>query len=569
MICRRACLLLGILTWAHAATGEIRTIVEPRLVDEMETVRLTLRAEGATRGDSPDLTPLEIDFEVLGTQTSSRISTINGRTNSLLEYQINLRPRRTGEITVPALRVGDQLSEEIVLVVRPLDPGLRRTIERMVFFESELTANPVYVQAETILIRRRYYSNGVQIYSDLPGVPEIENAVVIPLGDTQSSSSLVDGQRYGVIEQQFAIFPERSGTLDIPAISVTSSVRLQSGGRTRRSGIRVSTEALQVEVLPIPDSYPSAQPWLPAQEVELSQAWTPQSATWDVGEPVTWEIELTVTGNAASAIPPVAAIPPESHFKVYPEAPVLDEDATGESVVGHRREGYALIPTAPGQISLPTVSVTWWDTLADELRVTRLEPRSVAIIGELTPEIQAEVDSAGELTPPALAENDNLSLERLMPLMIATFVVLSLAIAGYLASPHLRRALATNPSWQRLQARHQSAGHEARALRALERACRGTDLLQVRRTLSTYLTVIYGCPGPQAQRHFRTDADAAAMLNDLNKALYAVDTGAPVEAATEANTNGVDPIGILLLAKRARRSGARQNTRALPPLYGF
>ena len=98
MICRRACLLLGILTWAHAATGEVRTIVEPRLVDEMETVRLTLRAEGATRSDSPDLTPLEVDFEVLGTQTSSRISTINGRTNSLLEYQINLRPRRSGDL---------------------------------------------------------------------------------------------------------------------------------------------------------------------------------------------------------------------------------------------------------------------------------------------------------------------------------------------------------------------------------------------------------------------------------------------------------------------------------------
>ena len=235
MIFRRAYLLLGLVAWAHTAAGEVRTIVEPRLVDEMETVRLTLRADGVTQGDSPDLAPLEVDFEVLGTQTSSRISTINGRTNSLLEYQINLRPRRTGEITVPALRVGDQLSEEIVLVVRPLDPGVRRTIERMVFFESELTAEPVYVQAETILIRRLYYSNGVQIYSDLPGVPEIENAVVIPIGDTQSSSTLSDGQRYGVIEQRFAIFPESSGTLAIPAISVTSSVRLQSGGRTRRS----------------------------------------------------------------------------------------------------------------------------------------------------------------------------------------------------------------------------------------------------------------------------------------------------------------------------------------------
>ncbi len=106
-------------------------------------------------------------------------------------------------------------------------------------------------------------------------------------------------------------------------------------------------------------------------------------------------------------------------------------------------------------------------------------------------------------------------------------------------------------------------------MRDLERACRGKDLLQVRRTLSAYLTVIYGCPGPQAQTYFRTDADAAAMLDELNKALYAVDTGTPVEAARQGNTNGVDSIGILLLAKRASRPGAGQKSRALPPLYGF
>lgn len=567
MIFRRACLLLGLVAWAHTAAGEVRTIVEPRLVDEMETVRLTLRADGVTQGDSPDLAPLEVDFEVLGTQTSSRISTINGRTNSLLEYQINLRPRRTGEITVPALRVGDQLSEEIVLVVRPLDPGVRRTIERMVFFESELTAEPVYVQAETILIRRLYYSNGVQIYSDLPGVPEIENAVVIPIGDTQSSSTLSDGQRYGVIEQRFAIFPESSGTLDIPAISVTSSVRLQSGGRTRRSGIRVSTEALHVEVLPIPESYPSGQPWLPAQDVELTQAWTPQSATWDIGEPVTWEINLTVTGNAASAIPPVAVMPPESHFKVYPEAPVMDEDATGESVIGHRRERYALIATAPGQISLPIVAVTWWDTLADELRVTRLDPRSVAIVGEPAPEILLADDSGSERTPQVAAKNTTWPAERWLPLTGATFAALLLLIAGYFALPHLQRALATNTSWMRMRARRESTGHEADARRELERACRGTDLLRVRQALTIYLAAVYGCTEAQSQHHFRSDSDASALLDDLNRALYATNTGAAA-GDTAANTNGIDPIDILLLAKRAKRSGVRRKTHTLPPLFG-
>ena len=184
--------------FAQVAAAAIRTVVEPRLVDEMETVRLTLRADGASRGDAPDLSPLERDFEVLGTQTSSRIRIVNGRTTSLLEYQINLRPRRTGEIIIPALKMGDQTSKEIRLVVRPLDPSVRRTIEQLVFFESELNTDPVYVQAESILSRRLHYSSGVQIYSDLPGIPQVENAVVIPLGDAKSSSILHQGRRYSL-----------------------------------------------------------------------------------------------------------------------------------------------------------------------------------------------------------------------------------------------------------------------------------------------------------------------------------------------------------------------------------
>ena len=133
------------------AQATLKTFVEPRLMDEMDTIRLTIRKEGSNQSDPPDLTPLEQDFEVLGSQTSSRISSINGRTMASVEYQISLRPRRTGELTVPSLAIGGEQSEEIVIRVRPMDPAIMDAISRMVFFETELSTNPVYVQAETVL----------------------------------------------------------------------------------------------------------------------------------------------------------------------------------------------------------------------------------------------------------------------------------------------------------------------------------------------------------------------------------------------------------------------------------
>ena len=63
----------------HLAEAVLKTFVEPRLVDEMDTIRLTIRKEGSNQSDPPDLTVLDEDFEVLGSQTSSRISSIPSR----------------------------------------------------------------------------------------------------------------------------------------------------------------------------------------------------------------------------------------------------------------------------------------------------------------------------------------------------------------------------------------------------------------------------------------------------------------------------------------------------------
>ena len=85
--------------------------------------------------------------------------------------------------------------------------------------------------------------------------------------------------------------------------------------------------------------------------------------------------------------------------------------------------------------------------------------------------------------------------------------------------------------------------------------------------MTAYLAAVYHCPGSQAQHYFRVDADAAALLDDLNRTLYATDTATPATAAA-ANLPAVDSIDILLLAKRARNSGDRHTKRVLPPLYG-
>jgi len=543
---------LAAIVLTGTVLAEIKTRVEPRLVEEMDTVRLTLRALGHTNSDPLDLSALEAEFEVLGSNTQSKFRSINGNVESSVEYQISLRPRRTGELLVPSIAIGNELSEAVQIVVREMDPGIKQTIERMVFFETELSANPVYVQAETILKRRLYYSNGVQIYSDLPGAPEIPDAVVIPLGDTQSRSTTLDGKRYGVIEQQFAIFPEHSGTLIIPQISITSSVRVNSGGRSRRSGFRIGTSEERIEVLPIPAEYPRDKPWLPASDVRINETWSPDGTSFKVGEQLFRNLSVIAIGNTGSAIGPLGIEFSEEHFKWYPEAPSLDDDNKGRQIVGTRIEGYSLIPVLPGTASLTTVSVTWWDTTADQLRVARLPPGSLTITGSVLPPAPVTTDPEPTPEPAAVAvdtrpDNWSTSTASLLGLSAVALVALALLIGRWLGARQKNRPLQhTEHPGQKPSARM--------AFRALKHACSDNDPRQIRTALVTFLNASSDDPRPLSL--FLAEPDHAKVWRQLDEALYGETGATPVDAA-----------GVLQAARAFRKRPPVSDDDPLPALF--
>lgn len=564
-------LLLGLLL---AFTGvllpdignaTLKTFVEPRLVDEMDTVRLTIRKEGSNQSEPPDLTVLDQNFEVLGSQTSSRISSINGRTTASVEYQISLRPRHTGELTIPSLSIGGEQSEAVVVHVRPLDPAVMDAIKGMVFFETELSNNPVYVQAETVLTRRLFYSQGVQIYSDLPGTPEIENAVVIPLGEAQSRSVLRGGRRYGVIEQQFALFPEQSGSLTIPAISVTSSVRLQSQGRSRRSGIRVSTEEIALTVKPIPAAYPADAAWLPAREVSLSQRWTPRLPTVEVGEPLTFQISVRAEGNRGSAIPPMPLPLPEDQFKIYPEAPEMDETADTGTVAGTRRQRFALIPTRPGPVMVPELSLTWWDTEADRLRETRIAVADLRITGQAAkPAPPPETRPADDSESVPVAEEPLITRPGpFWPILIsAVLAVMLIGVLVWLARrfTHFFASFFTSLYDRFPFLDRRSVAERRRLTRALLAASRSSDLTRFHQALVAYLCGLYDLSPGAALQKFRQLSEAQPLLRELEQASY---------AQHGKDSSSPDLVMLTALARaEAKRLASNRKAPELPPLYG-
>ena len=539
-----------------AALARFEADVDTKVLSEADTLRLTLRADSANVSGDPDFGSLGESFEILSTQRSSEFRSINGQVDGSTAWTLLLKPKRTGTIVIPPITFGSQKSTAIEVTVRELDPQLKRAIAQTVFFETTYEPKQVYVQGQMVVTRRLFYLNGAQLYGDMPNVPDVPGAMVKSLGESEHTTAIRDGRQYGMIEQRFAVFPERSGDLAIPPASVTGSVRLtDASGGGRRIGIDVASDPLTVQVLPIPDDYPRDAAWLPATDVELLEDWPYDAkAGLATGTPTQRTLIVRVDGNAASAIPPLTIDLPAS-LKAYPDQPKLSESQTRGGIVGTRTESTSLVATEPGQLTLPEVRLPWWDTAHRQFKVASLPARTIAVTGAAiprsaptkSPQQQPAAAAPQPAAPPAT--NERTVPRRPIAIAVAFGAALIAVVLGALAA-------ARRPRPSRAE-RRRSANLERHAFDAFKRAADRGDVLPIRRALDAWLKARYGASIDVATREFTRDAAAQAALDGLNGALYRRDAATRFDAGELRRA----------VAAARRRTHAARRSAEFPALY--
>ena len=141
-----------------------------------------------------------------------------------------------------------------------------------------------------------------------PGVHiEIENAVVKQINEAAYETK-IKNMSYQVHEVKYAIFPQRSGTLEIPkqTFSALLANRRRSGsvfdnfGSVRRGRpISAESKTHSVEVLPKAPAY-TGKHWLPAGKISLIESWSKDLGELKAGEPVTRSVIVEAIGLQGS-----------------------------------------------------------------------------------------------------------------------------------------------------------------------------------------------------------------------------------------------------------------------------
>ena len=509
-------LLAALLGLASNLQAKVELQLDRTRITEGETVTLTFQTDDASQSLDADLSVLEKDFQLLDRRTQTQLTYRNGRQTTEVQLLITAEPRRSGDITIPALDFGGSRTSPVTLRVDP-PPALEPGELPPVFLEVEFTPDkgPYYVHAQLGLVVRVFYQQNLTEAAISPPEPSQASVRLLQEKPYQAKRG---GERYHVLERRYAIFPERSGDMTLPAMKLSG--RLVERGnssiwRPARSGRRVTVESdpVTLHIDPKPDSF-GGDAWQPAREYNLSQQIS-GTDNLKVGEPVTRTVIIDAVGLEENMIAePVW--PALDNVRIYPDQPQGISRDDGDWVLGHKEFRYAVVPEKEGELVLPELTVHWWDTANDRERTATLPSQAIvvqasALVPRATPESTSPEASAPGPRAVSPGAGDAPSYWRWLALLFGALWLATLAIAISLGLNRARsRPAATGAA--------AADGGEANTLAALKTACRQGDQAGARRALCRWLRAFGPVPDGSLLTFAATLADP-----ELSRGIRALD----------------------------------------------
>ena len=493
------------------ALAELSATVDRREIAMGETLRLTLLGDAGEQPAEIDLTPLSRDWEILSRSSATNARYINGQNQVTRTLEMELAPLREGTLSIPPLTHGGRTTTPQSIRVNPeptVAPG-----DALVLFEASIDQSSVYVQAETILtvtLQQAINLDGGEISAF-----DVADAVVEDL-ERRSFQRRVGNRTWLVTELRYAIYPQKSGRLTIPAIGFTAREvqpgRSLLGARLGRR-LRLASEPIELEVKPVPASF-SGEVWLPASELTLTENWSIDPESLNIGDSTTRTLTLVARGLQGSQLPPLSSVQgslniPELRF--YPDQESIDQTELSDGLQGQRIQSEALVARSGGSWQLPEIRVPWWNTETDSLQYAILPARNVSVA---TP---APLDAASPNQPTTELSGAPATLPVWAWILSGSGWLAALLLAGMMWMSRRDRSAAAAGDI----APHRDASSLRQALVEIRRCAEQNDPASLRRAILSWARLHHG-------RHFASFGDLttasseslAERLMMLDRCLY-------------------------------------------------
>ena len=376
--------LLMLVTFSSAVFS-LTVSVDRTRISETDPLRLNIKVNEALTGQL-EFDFLTKDFEILrvaGPNQNTKMSIINGQSSREVStsWDLVLRAKRLGTVTIPRIQINGSISEAIVIDVVPQTAEMKSKANELVFLETSVDTSEAYVQGQIIYTIKLHYVD--IITGEIPAEPKIENAIIETIESEKRYDTYVNNRRYFVFEKRFAIFPQRSGALEIPRVTFTGS-KVGRGFFSNREPVMAFSETHSVTVKPKPEEF-TAPHWLPAKSVKITEAWSSESKQLTVGEPINRNITITVDGQAATLLPAIDDIEIQG-AKSYKDPEVQNQTITDSGIVATSKTTVGIVPTQPGKLLLPALELAWWNTTTNKMEMASLPAQAFSVEASSQPQ---------------------------------------------------------------------------------------------------------------------------------------------------------------------------------------
>jgi BatD DUF11 like domain len=382
-------------------SGEFTASVNRNQVNVGESFNLNLTLKNGSAQGVPPTGPLSKVFHIHSQQQSNNTSFINGTVSSSTNWKFILSAQREGEIIIPSIDI--QTSEGLLsshpITIKVVKGNTTDSTDSSDASGISLSydvsnANPFKNEpfVYTIRLTSKKEVSNIQ-------VPKfnIDDAMVEGNGEPKIYSKVVNGMSVGIIEFSYLITSLKPGPLKIPSTVIQGFTPAERKaqrrsffdddfdfepfafmqGFNRLKPFAVSTEEIVLNVQPPIDGM---TPWLPAKLFTIDHNFD-ESKSWQVGEPFTRVITISAVGLKSNQLPSLIDTQlSDPHFKIYADKPELKDELINGSIKSYRTEQYTIIPQEAGSLTLPEISIPWWDLTKKEKAIASVPAIKIQVM---------------------------------------------------------------------------------------------------------------------------------------------------------------------------------------------
>lgn len=353
--------------------AQVTVQVSRNVIMQNETFTVKFQAQGEVGKNltEPNWSVLEQSFQILGNRQAYSFQSVNGKTQATTSWELEMLPKRNGNLKIPSLSFGSVQSPAKVIVVKKPSPQKTRS-KGDIYLEATATPLNPYVQQQVVYVFRVFMAKNLRGNISQPNFSS--NVISKPLPERRYRINQA-GKNYEVYERTYMLYPQKSGAVTIHPVTLTGHYI----ERNRRFAVNKRSPGVKLQVRPIPAGF-NGKVWLPSPRLVLQQVWSGDLNNWEQGQALTRTLKLTGQQLLAQQLPKIELQAGEA-FNVYTEDNAsLNNRKVKDGFNGILSQQFVLIPTQSGKQQLPPVKVRWWNTSTDRQETAVLPAQTVTIL---------------------------------------------------------------------------------------------------------------------------------------------------------------------------------------------